>query len=501
VTAPPNADPGDEGVTLVGYTDSCSQYGNRACSETAHQMQLVQTPNEPARWYRPGIGATTVRSAVAIPGSVYDATTFQMVSALADRGLGVVLAMSVDADFSRARTDGVLVDTGAENDGGHAVQMIRYVRDRTAWGGGWVVIRNSWGCWGDNGYAYLPLGWARRHVRTIDVIDAASMVDNTPPEVTIRTPSNPPNSRTQIPFDEKGTSTLLELEARVDDATPGPNCCDVTWYSTEDGYLGTGNPITAVLHGPGVRGIRAVARDSYGAIGESEPVEVDVFIQTPPIVAITRPLDLLVPGFGSTMRAPVGAVLPLHGTARDTNVDFYEIPCEDHRWWFGPYGDAPFVRDCSTVFEATAPQTRRLTFSATGSFDEVSQTGIWVVFKEWEPEDEPWVAIYELASGRVFLDTPNEHYRFRARAVSGLEDAPTIQWFLINKLTNQQIRLGTGEELYYDLPYVPSSSGWEPLTYRGPMAAEGGLLVVVEVEDANGLAFDEVSLSYYVPPN
>ncbi len=44
--------------------------------------------------------------------------------------------------------------------GGHAVCAVGYQTDANAPGGGWLVVKNSWGMhWGDKGYFYMPYGY------------------------------------------------------------------------------------------------------------------------------------------------------------------------------------------------------------------------------------------------------------------------------------------------------------------------------------------------------
>lgn len=485
----------DANDAIVGYQDSCVSYENQACSETAHQMLLFQLLGGQSGFLRPGTGILRVAAAGAFTGSTFDRSTFELASSLADDGFGVVLSMTVDDDFMNIETDGILVETNQPNGGGHAVQMIRFVEDPDAAGGGWVVIRNSWGCWGDRGYAYLPLRWARNHVRTIDVVRAASTVDNTAPRVTIRSPG----ARTEEVYRDNGDGAHeVVLQARVDDDTPGPDCCDVTWYSDVDGYLGTGTTITAVLPGPGHRRIFAVARDGYGAIGESASISYDAYINNPPVVTITRPLDLVQPVSTYVMRAPVGAILPLDGEAIETDVSFYLIPCSDRKWWFGLYEAAPFVVGCSTVFQATAPELRKLTFSAIDAADEPGQDGVWIRFEPWGPTDQPWVSIYNPSTAEVTVDgDTRETYQFKASVVSGLEAEPTVRWYLIDSARQRQAQLGTGAEVLYD---PDTTLQWGPVTFGGQLRTGTNLTVGVEVTDANGTAYDSVGFIIYTAP-
>ena len=51
-----------------------------------------------------------------------------------------------------------------ENEGYHAVLVVGYQRDGSAPGGGWFVVRNSWGPdWGENGYCYVSYEMTKKY--------------------------------------------------------------------------------------------------------------------------------------------------------------------------------------------------------------------------------------------------------------------------------------------------------------------------------------------------
>jgi C1A family cysteine protease len=81
-------------------------------------------------------------------------------SALAE-GLPVVMGMSVYESFESedvAKTGIVpLPKRGEQLMGGHAVFIVGYKQDSSYPGGGYLIVKNSWGTsWGNNGYFYLP---------------------------------------------------------------------------------------------------------------------------------------------------------------------------------------------------------------------------------------------------------------------------------------------------------------------------------------------------------
>jgi len=72
-----------------------------------------------------------------------------------DRGSVVYLGMATPKDMISCRS---VIRTGSKfSNGGHAILIVGYEMDNTIKGGGYFIIKNSWGedC-GDNGYQYLP---------------------------------------------------------------------------------------------------------------------------------------------------------------------------------------------------------------------------------------------------------------------------------------------------------------------------------------------------------
>lgn len=91
------------------------------------------------------------------------------------QGNPVVLSITANLDFSRAtRYHGVVAHVlGAPCTGpcGHAILAIGFVDDPRVGGGGYVIIRNSWGAgWGDHGLAYLTYEWLEHNFRSATAI-------------------------------------------------------------------------------------------------------------------------------------------------------------------------------------------------------------------------------------------------------------------------------------------------------------------------------------------
>jgi hypothetical protein len=174
--------------TLV---NSCNSYG-QACSDTVHQRRIVCTfsPLVYCSVIDPGTPDGT--AAITASGSYWNfaqpvVNTAVVISALqGENAVPIVLSLPVTRSFdfggSSANPNRGFIPNQFVGDpflgdisrGNHAVLAVGFIGnadlDRanlqvpTGDGGGYIIIKNSWGCWGDNGYGYLPLSWVVRNV-------------------------------------------------------------------------------------------------------------------------------------------------------------------------------------------------------------------------------------------------------------------------------------------------------------------------------------------------
>lgn len=76
-------------------------------------------------------------------------------------GAPVVINLDVNGSFMRPKAGGIIVP-GGFGQGGHAIALTGVVLDSRIDGGGYFVIKNSWGTtWGDNGYGYIPFSYCK----------------------------------------------------------------------------------------------------------------------------------------------------------------------------------------------------------------------------------------------------------------------------------------------------------------------------------------------------
>lgn len=107
-------------------------------------------------------------SAAVKDALVYTAASYHRLSTLADvqdclaGGSGFVIGFDVYDSFENIGSDGKMPmpKAGEELLGGHAVFVCGYKVDTTWPGGGYLIVKNSWGtAWGDAGFFYMPFAY------------------------------------------------------------------------------------------------------------------------------------------------------------------------------------------------------------------------------------------------------------------------------------------------------------------------------------------------------
>jgi hypothetical protein len=175
----------DEAASL--YTHSCYNYGG-FCSDTNHQReqqctlkngQQVCAYKLPAEVTGTKTDYERLTSHVSLWDHLAPEDSITAVRAMVAAGKPVLLEFLVDTEFAEAsdprspsytklglvfhNPDSEIVNNG---DGGHAALVVGFISNAqlpTAYHdslGGYLVVKNSWGCRGDQGYWYVPYTWA-----------------------------------------------------------------------------------------------------------------------------------------------------------------------------------------------------------------------------------------------------------------------------------------------------------------------------------------------------
>ena len=115
-------------------------------------------------------------------------------------GEPVIINLDVNSSFMRPKIGGVIVP-GGSSQGGHAIALTGVVLDDRVGGGGYFVIKNSWGSsWGDHGYGYVPFSyckysycyaWALSDISVND--DGGKLRDKIPSDLPVPTPQPSPS--------------------------------------------------------------------------------------------------------------------------------------------------------------------------------------------------------------------------------------------------------------------------------------------------------------------
>lgn len=77
-------------------------------------------------------------------------------------GYPVTIGLTTYPTFMKPAADGRIGMPSGQAGGGHAIAVTGFVRDASYAGGGYLILKNSWGTtWGINGYGKLPLDYCR----------------------------------------------------------------------------------------------------------------------------------------------------------------------------------------------------------------------------------------------------------------------------------------------------------------------------------------------------
>ncbi len=250
--------PGDafgKGVegTAASYVDACKDYGLTPCSESAHQSDKVcstQNGRTVCAYqlvsYTGGGGRATPARLLWKSGQTFDLNTYR---ALLASGVSIMAAFPVYDGFRNVGADGKLTDYEKNNQrGSHAVQIVGFLSNEAmtfgplkseVGGGGYFIIRNSWGCYGagDAGYYYIPADYVRDRFSTLEVLE----LDATRSQRWLDDQSIP-GGTSGLTIDPRGTTSVnvrvpTNIGATIGVRQPGASHVRLTVTSDRDGKL------------------------------------------------------------------------------------------------------------------------------------------------------------------------------------------------------------------------------------------------------------------------
>ncbi|MBX2802611.1 MAG: C1 family peptidase [Myxococcales bacterium] len=455
------------------YLHSCAGYAfdasPRPCSQTSHQLGLVAQAGSDPFFFRPSKEDERIEVTDALPLWNWFGPTLDSVNVFVEAGYGVVASIDVTQDFRDLYDfpDGFMHTSNGKVSGSHAVQVVRWVPDDTAPGGGWVVIKNSWGCyWGDSGYAYLSADWFRDNVNSVTAIRAQADV-NTPPEISVVSPS------TLIIDGLAPLGNEYTFEVAVSDAQDGATCCDVSWWSEDTGaLLGDAPVLTHRFTSPGVHVLRATARDSQGGLAETS-VQV-LLTNSAPTVDIVRPAA---PHARQTrdvwgLRLPVDTEITVSSVASDEEQ--LAVDCEERTWALDGQPVAQGADPCAPRIALTQPGWAQLTVVARDN-------------DGFEGHDDRWLRGVELDSGDlpfVWINSPRHDepltegvsVELEVATASGRRENVDVVWTLVRGDEEEEIGAGRAATWVADDSFH-------------------GAILRVQGSDSNGTSTDEIRLS------
>lgn len=196
----PNRD-GNLSGNAAAYAGTCNPYGvgpnAGTCSDTAHQSRRVCTTfivtvcgYATVTFNGPGVGASNAYQLWA-NGQTFDLNRYRM---LLSQGYTImasfpvykgfmddVTANGIVSNYAKTRIDAAGNEV-AGSYGGHAVQIVGFIDNATMskpgrtpvtiGGGGYFIIKNSWGCGaGDGGYYYVPADYVSGLFNSLHVMN------------------------------------------------------------------------------------------------------------------------------------------------------------------------------------------------------------------------------------------------------------------------------------------------------------------------------------------
>ena len=134
-------------------------------------------------------------------------------------GLPVIINLTVNSSFMNPKAGGVIVPGGFPS-GGHAIALTGVVVDNRVDGGGYFIVKNSWGAsWGNKGYGYVPFSYCRFSscyawsISDVNVMEDNGRIREKLRDVTPRPDTVPDSQPTPKPVDPKPSIATVTAES------------------------------------------------------------------------------------------------------------------------------------------------------------------------------------------------------------------------------------------------------------------------------------------------
>jgi hypothetical protein len=196
-------------LSEIDHWKSYQQYSVYSSVKAAAATLIVPESSYPY-WGSPISGYRT--TAVAKIASYKSLTTRAAVHDAIRAGHPVVIGTDLTASFRSVGTTGRVSSTGSIV-GGHAMTVVGFQNDPDYTGGGYLLIKNSWGTkWGDLGYARMPYDYCSKN--RCYFLEIASVQYNGKTPEPAPEPAPDPAPTTEITADD------IDVTAKHDSASP-----------------------------------------------------------------------------------------------------------------------------------------------------------------------------------------------------------------------------------------------------------------------------------------
>ncbi|MBI5545768.1 MAG: C1 family peptidase [Deltaproteobacteria bacterium] len=347
-------------------------YTGPACGETTHQAKLVFENGNMHYWTPKPAQANdgyTIAQVVELD-DLEDTESANLAMAFMSWGYGVMVGFDVFQSFKDVGEAGTWNPANFDDEdlGGHAVQASGVLYNhhlpasKQGPGGGWVVIKNSWGCWGDAGYGYMAFEPASEVMYSAIALLPQRRGTNSAPTITITSPTESP-----IHLGLSSSGADLMIRAEVADAEDQLEATSIHWKVTPGGQTAVGDRYFFHSDTAGVYVVSGRITDSEG---KSTNAAVTVAVEAPPVPYIDSPAA------NATLYRTSEILVEGHAT---TLTDLAGVACEGLVWKSSVTQDDLHQKTgcaVSTAFATNGPRT--ITLVATDALGGTASTSIQV---------------------------------------------------------------------------------------------------------------------------